>query len=127
MSQPGLGELCWNELATPDLKKSKEFYSKVFGWQFTDTTTDDMTYTLVKSKDQEFAGIWEIPKDQQAHIPPHWIAYILVADVAVALKKAVQHGAKEMKGVTQAGDMGQLAIITDPTGAHIALWEPSNP
>ncbi|HAT8247669.1 TPA: VOC family protein, partial [Legionella pneumophila] len=24
---------------------------------------------------------------------------------------------------TQAGEMGRFAIIVDPTGAHVALWE----
>jgi predicted enzyme related to lactoylglutathione lyase len=27
----GTNQLCWNELVTSDLKKSKEFYSKLLG------------------------------------------------------------------------------------------------
>ncbi|KTC66322.1 glycoxylase (plasmid) [Legionella adelaidensis] len=121
--QPSVGQFCWNELATPDVKKAKDFYSKVFGWQFKDHKMDQMTYTIVESNDQGFAGIWEIPSEQQSHIPPHWMAYILVDDIDSFLDKAKQHGAKEIKEVTQAGEMGKFAIITDPTGAHLALWE----
>ena len=51
------------------------------------------------------------------------MAYIFVEDVHAALKKAKQHGAQEVKEVTQAGEMGRFAIITDPSGAHLALWE----
>ncbi|KTD25491.1 glycoxylase [Legionella lansingensis] len=123
MTQPELGQFCWNELATPDVKKAKDFYGKVFGWQFEDHDMDQMTYTIIKTHNKEFAGIWHIPSDQQHQIPPHWMAYILVSDVASALDKAKQHGAKEIKGVTKAGDMGKFAIITDPTGAHLALWQ----
>lgn len=123
MTQPTFGEFCWNELATTDVNKAKDFYGKVFGWQFREIKTDEMTYTLIKSNDKEIAGIWQIPADQQDMIPPHWMAYILVHDVVDALNKATEHGAKEVKGVTVVGDMGQFAIITDPTGAHIALWE----
>ncbi|KTD18894.1 VOC family protein [Legionella jordanis] len=123
MTQPSFGQFCWNELATPDVQKAKDFYSKVFGWQFEDLDSGQMTYTIVKSNNKEFAGIWHIPNEHQHEIPPHWMAYILVPDVAQALDKAKQNGAQEIKGVTKAGDMGQFAIITDPTGAHLALWQ----
>ncbi|MCE0722988.1 MULTISPECIES: VOC family protein [Legionella] len=123
MSQNSMNQFCWNELATADVKKAKEFYSKVLGWQFKEIQSGEMTYTLIKADDKEFAGIWQIPTDQQNEIPPHWMAYILVKDVADTLAKAKQNGAQEIKGVTHAGDMGLFAIIKDPTGAHIAFWE----
>lgn len=125
MAKPttGNGEFCWNELATPDVAKAKDFYGKVFGWQFKDHKMEEMTYTLVKSKDQEFAGMWQIPADQRNKIPPHWMAYILVEDVTAALGKAKQHGAQVVKDVTQVEEMGKFAIIVDPTGAHVAFWE----
>ncbi len=124
MSQNSIGQFCWNELATADVKKAKEFYSKVLGWQFKEIHSGEMTYTIVQANDKDIAGIWQIPTNQQNEIPPHWMAYILVNNVADTLAKAKQNGAQEMKGVTHAGDMGLFAIIKDPTGAHIAFWEP---
>lgn len=44
------------------------------------------------------------------------MAYILV-------EKARSHGASIMKPASKAGDFGLFAIITDPAGAHIALWQ----
>ncbi|VEB34123.1 glyoxalase/bleomycin resistance protein [Legionella sainthelensi] len=123
MSQHSIGQFCWNELATADVKKSKEFYSQLLGWHYKEIHSDEMTYTIIQSGDKEIAGIWQIPTDQQNTIPPHWMAYILVNNVAETLKKAKQHGAQEIKGVTHVGDMGLFAIIKDPTGAHIAFWE----
>lgn len=126
MTQPTFGQFCWNELATSDVSKAKDFYGKVFGWQFNEFKSGEMTYTIVKSNDKDIAGIWQIPSDQQKEIPPHWMAYILVANAKEALDKAKQHGAKEVKGITKAGDMGRFAIIVDPAGAHLALWEVLN-
>lgn len=120
---PQFGNFCWNELATTNVKAAKDFYSKVFGWQFTDHEMGDMTYTMIKINDKDFAGIWAIPKEQQKQIPPHWMAYILVEDVEKALDKAKKNGATVVKPVTNANEMGRFAIITDPTGAHIALWQ----
>lgn len=125
MNQMPMGEFCWNELATADVGKAKAFYGKVFDWQFEDLPQDGMTYTIVKSKGAEkgFAGIWQIPSDKQNVVPPHWMAYILVKDVRKSLAMAKENGAQEVKEVTEVSQMGLFAIITDPTGAHVALWE----
>ncbi|KTD67063.1 glyoxalase/bleomycin resistance protein [Legionella steelei] len=124
MAQDSMGQFCWNELATADVKKAKEFYSKVLGWQFKEIFADEtMTYTLIQTNDKDVGGMWQIPTNQQKEIPPHWMAYILVNNVAETLAKAKQNGAQEVKGVTQVGEMGLFAIIQDPTGAHIAFWE----
>lgn len=121
---PRVGEFCWNELATANVQGAKDFYSKTFGWKFTDTDVGGMTYTLIMKDAKAFGGIWAIPKDQQAHIPPHWMAYILVENADESLAKASKNGAKVVKPVSNAGEMGRFAIIQDPTGAHVALWQP---
>ncbi len=121
--QPKTGEFCWNELATNNVQAAKDFYQKVFDWEFTEHDMGDMTYTVIKRNNHEFGGIWSIPKDQEKQIPPHWMAYILVDNVDESLAKAEKQGASIMKPATKAGDFGRFAIITDPTGAHIALWQ----
>jgi predicted enzyme related to lactoylglutathione lyase len=120
---PKSGEFVWNELATPDLKATKDFYGKVFGWEFVDKKMDTMTYTIVKKENKEFGGIWAIPKEQQSQIPAHWVPYILVDNIEQTLEKARQNGATVLKPAQKAGDMGMFAIIKDPTGASVALWQ----
>ena len=118
-----MGEFVWNELATPNVQGAKDFYGKVFGWEFVDKNMGDMTYTIIKKGNNEFGGIWAIPAEQQSQIPSHWLAYILVENVEQSLEKARQNGATVVKPVQKAGDMGLFAIIKDPTGAHVALWQ----
>lgn len=117
------GEFVWNELATSNVQGAKDFYSKVFGWEFIDKKMDNMTYTIIKKDTKEFGGIWAIPAEQQNQIPPHWLAYILVENVEKSLEMARQSGATIVKPVQKAGEMGFFAIIKDPTGAHVALWQ----
>lgn len=119
-----IGEICWNELATSNVQAAKNFYGKVFGWDFSDQTVGDMTYTMIKLADKQCGGIWAIPKNQEKQISPHWLAYILVSDLDVSLEKASANGASIMKPASNVGDFGKFAIITDPTGASIALWQP---
>lgn len=120
---PKIGEFVWNELATANVQGAKDFYGNVFGWEFVDKKTDEMTYTMIKKGNKEFAGIWAIPTAQQNQIPPHWLAYILVENVEQSLEKARQNGATVIKPVQKVGDMGLFAVIQDPTGAHVALWQ----
>lgn len=120
---PKAGEIVWNELATTNVQAAKDFYGKMFGWQFEDKKMDDMNYTIIKMGDKEFGGIWSIPAAQKNQIPPHWLSYILVDDVEKALEKARQNGATVIKPVQKAGDKGLFAVIKDPVGAHIALWQ----
>lgn len=122
---PQAGEFCWNELATPNVKAAKEFYGKVFDWEFTEHDMGDMTYSMIKRKDKkEFAGIVAIPKDKLKEIPPHWLNYILVENIDQSVEKAQKHGATLIRPTANAGDFGRFAILKDPTGAAIALWQP---
>lgn len=118
-----VGEFVWNELATANLQEAKDFYSKVFGWEFEDKKVGEMTYTFIKKGGKEFGGIWSIPTEEQKQIPPHWLAYILVENIEQSLTKARENRATVIKPIQKVGDMGLFAIITDPSGAHIALWQ----
>lgn len=118
-----VGEFVWNELATTNVAEAKNFYGKVFGWEFTDKNMNDMTYTIIKKDNKEFGGIWAIPAAEQGQIPPHWLAYILVENLEKALEKASNNGASIVKPMQNVGEMGIFAIITDPAGAHVALWQ----
>ena len=123
MNNTGTGEFCWNELATPDVKVAKDFYGKVCNWEFTEHDMGDTTYTMITCNGKDFGGMWQIPKDNPDHIPPHWMGYILVDNVEETLEKAKKAGAKVKMPVTMAGNFGRFAIIIDPVGAPIAFWE----
>lgn len=123
MSQEGIGKFCWNELATGDKDKAKAFYGKLLGWTFTDIESHGMTYTKISNGKDEFGGIWEIPEADKDNVPPHWMAYITVQNLKETLEKALDLGASIKVPATSCGDKGSFAIIIDPTGAHIALWE----
>lgn len=121
---PQIGEFCWNELATANVQAAKDFYGKVFGWEFSDHEMGDATYTMIKKSDKEFAGIWSVPKEQEKSIPSHWMSYILVENLDESLEQAIKAGASVIKPASNAGDFGRFAIIKDPVGAHLALWQP---
>lgn len=119
------GQFCWNELVTPDLAAAKKFYTDLLGWEYVDHEFGDMTYTIIKSQDNDVGGIWQIPSDKRDKIPPHWMAYILVENLDETLKKATQSGGTIKMPITHAAEMGRFFIMADPTGAYIAFWQPA--
>lgn len=117
-------EFCWNELVTGDVGKAKSFYADLMGWETHDMPFGDMTYHVFKNGDKDIAGLMEMPADAaQMGVPPHWMSYIAVEDIAATLAKATELGGTVLVPEMPVGDVGKLGVIQDPTGAHIAFWQ----
>jgi uncharacterized protein len=110
------------ELTTPDLAKSKEFYSKLFGWKITDNDMgDSMTYSTFKPDDGPGGGMFTMPG-----VPNMWLPYVGVKDINEATRQATGLGAKIIRGPQEVPNMGWFTIISDPNGTGIALWQSTN-
>lgn len=125
-TNPQNGEFCWNELMTSDVSKAKDFYGKLFGWTHQDHPMNNMTYTMFTKGEKMIGGLLQIPEEQKGKIPPHWLSYILVQDLEGKIEEAVNLGATIKVPATAIPGFGRFAIISDPTQAHIALWETTN-
>jgi uncharacterized protein len=118
------GEFCWNELVTPNVRKAKEFYGKVFDWEFEENKAGDIAITMIKSNKKLVGNIKAKPqKEQNEETLSQWLAYILVENLEHSIERATKHGSTIIKPISQVGELGRYAIITDPDGAHLALWE----
>lgn len=106
------------ELATTDLAKAKEFYSGLFDWQLEEIP--GMDYTLIKVGEGTGGGMM---KTMEPGSPSSWLAYVLVDDAVASTEKARSLGAKICREVTEIPDIGWFSVITDPTGATLALWQ----
>lgn len=120
--------IAWNELTTGDQAKAVAFYTKLFGW-----TTSDMpmgpagVYKLFHQNGHPIAGCMQKTPDM-AQVPTAWTPYIGVKDISAAFKQAIAAGAKQAVPVTQISpEVGHFAIIVDPTGAVIALYQSARP
>jgi len=107
------------ELLTNDMDKAKDFYKRLFDWKLEDIP--GMDYTMINVGEGTGGGMMKNPMPE---IPSHWLAYVLVDDVAVSTEKAKSLGAKIVKEVTEIPDIGWFSVMIDPTGAALALWQP---
>lgn len=110
---------CHVELNTTDMKKAKEFYSKLFDWKLEDMPGAD--YTMIKVGEGTGGGMMPNPVPGA---PSFWLSYVLVDDIEASTKKAQSLGGKVMRDITEVGGYGQFSVIVDPTGAAFALWKP---
>jgi predicted enzyme related to lactoylglutathione lyase len=110
------------ELHTSDLGRAKDFYSKLFGWTLQDAPMPGGgAYTLIQVGSGTGGGM---TVNQAPGVPPHWLAYVGVEDVRASTRKAKELGAKVVVDVMEVGDYGTMSVITDPTGATLAMWQP---
>ena len=113
------------ELHTGDLKGAKEFYGKLFDWKLDDTPMPGGgSYTMINVGNGTGGGMMT---SLTPGVPPHWLAYVGVEDVRASTQKAKQLGAKVVQDVMEVGDYGTMSVITDPTGATVAMWQPKSP
>ena len=109
------------ELTTHDLPKARKFYSALFGWKLQDTPMPDgKTYTMINVGDGTGGGMMTAP---DRGIPPHWLPYVAVDDLAASTKHAKELGATMIMENIPVADFGKFTIFKDPTGAVIAMWQ----
>lgn len=126
---PGPGMFGWNELTTHDVDQAKAFYAAVGGWTFEDMPMPDGsggTYTIAKAGGQNAGGLFRMQGPQFDGVPPHWTAYLTVADVDAAVQAVEANGGKVLMPAMSMAGVGRFAVVADPAGATfgIATWEP---
>ena len=112
--------ICHLEIPTTDVKKSGEFYKKLFGWKIDYSWGKD--YAIFSTGEGQLS---EGGLDRKDKITPgNIIIYILVDDINAMLEKAEKLGAKKVKEKTEIPNVGWFGLFTDLDGNTIGLFTP---
>lgn len=117
------GTFCWADLSTNNAAAASRFYSAVFGWQIGPGENDSSGYLHIKNGETFIGGI-PPAEYQKAEIPPHWMLYFHVSDVAASTEKAKEMGATICMGPMEIPKVGDMSVVADPQGATFALFTP---
>jgi hypothetical protein len=115
------GSFLWMEYVAEDAPGALAFYKDALG--FTADPVEDGTkveYFALKSADTPRAGLYASPWKE---VRSNWLPYIRVADAAAAAKKAESLGGRIALAPSPEVRNGTLAIVTDPSGAAVALQQ----
>ncbi len=120
------GTFCWAELVAQDADKAKEFYKRIFGWDITDVPIgEDKVYSMASINGKDAGAIYQMWAEQKDHgVPTHWAGYVSVSSVDDTVKKAQASGGAVVVEPMDVFDAGRMALIADPTGAVVSLWQP---
>jgi uncharacterized protein len=119
------GTFCWADLGTTDAASAKTFYARVFGWEAVDAPAGDGgTYTTFKLDGRDVAALYEMGEQEREQLTPHWSSYVSVEDVDAAAARARELGAEVMADPLDVMEAGRMAVVRDPTGALVHLWQP---
>lgn len=119
------GNFCWFELATSDQEAAKKFYGGLFGWTAMDFPMGPHGYyTMFQQRGKQVGAAYTLMPDQTQHgVPPHWGTYVAVTSVDDAIGKAKTLGATVLAGPMDVFEHGRMAVLRDPTGAAICVWQ----
>ena len=119
------GTFCWADLGTTDTAAAKRFYTGLFGWSVEDRPMGgDQYYTMFELGGKVVAALYQQQEDQRkAGIPPSWLSYITVESADRSAARAAELGGNILAPAFDVLEVGRMALIQDPTGAVVALWE----
>jgi predicted enzyme related to lactoylglutathione lyase len=118
------GELCWADLGTTDLDAARRFYGELFGWQLAEEVVNgDLVYVRARLGGKDICAMYEMPADERAAAPPHWNVYVAVDDVHTTAARVDTLGGLVFAGPFDVMDLGRMAMVQDPGGAMVNLWQ----
>jgi uncharacterized protein len=117
------GVPCWVDTTQPEPRAAADFYRGLFGWEIEDVMPADApgSYLVARIRGRDVAAIssqWEAAPAEAV-----WNTYIWVDDVDASTAKAREAGGTVVSEPLDVGDAGRMAVLADPEGAVLCLWQ----
>ena len=116
----GPGRIAWFDITTSNLPQSKEFYSKLFDWQFTPVQGTDQAAEIVSGG----TAIGTLRVADGKISPFNGVVYVQVTDIQASCKKAKELGGTVVPGFPfdLPDGIGAIAVVVDPAGHPVGLY-----
>jgi hypothetical protein len=116
----GNGKICYVEIPALDVRRSAEFYEKVFGWRIRQRGDGSISFDDGVG---EVSGTWVVGRPPAS--TPGLMIHIMVDSVAATIDAVVAHGGELVQPI--GADAPEItARFRDPAGNVLGLYqEPS--
>src|SRR3954452_10434678 len=101
---------CWVELASADPGRVQDFYAALFGWE--------PAGDRFKLDGRIVAGLTRTRAGRSAG----WLTYIAVDELGTAVDRFTTAGGRPLAAPAD-GRGGRGAVVADPSGAALGLWQ----
>jgi uncharacterized protein len=116
----GTGRIAWFDITTTNLAQSKEFYGKLFGWQFNPVQGSDQAAEIVAGG----TPIGTIRGAEGKISPFNGVVYVQVTDLPASCKKVSELGGTLVPGFpfNLLDGTGAIGLFTDPAGHPMGMY-----
>lgn len=116
------GVPCWVDLMTSDAARSRVFYPQLFGWVAEQPAEQFGGYFSFTKDGVQIAGC--MPSQPDSPEPDVWSVYLASEDTRKTVEAAIAHGGRVLVPAMDIADLGTMAVISDPGGAAVGVWQP---
>lgn len=115
----------WHEVYGPSADAIVDFYTKALDFGIQDMEMGEMgVYRMLTRDGAPVAGVQGTAGNPHMDgTPPHWATYISVDNVDARLAKCVELGATVVVPAMDIPTIGRMALIADPQGAHVWIFQ----
>lgn len=113
----GHGRLSYIQIPALDVRRSADFFSRVFGWEIRGGSDSHLSFTDATG---DMIGAWVTGR--LASRDPGVLPYIYVHGLDAILERVLSSGGEIVKPPYPEGDLW-VATIRDPAGNVIGVWQ----
>lgn len=120
-----VGCISWLDLTVSDASATRDFYRQVVGWAVQDVEMGDASeryadYNMLGDDGSPAAGVCHA-RGVNLGLPPVWMIYLPVGDLAESLRRVQEEGGKVIKATRGTDGEYAYAAVEDPVGVCLAL------
>jgi len=120
-----VGCISWLDLTVSDASATRDFYRQVVDWSVQDVAMEDGSehyadYNMLGDDGNPAAGVCHA-RGVNLGLPPVWMIYLPVGDLAESLRRVGEEGGMVIKAIRGKGGEYAYAAVQDPVGACLAL------
>ena len=120
-----VGCIAWLDLTVSDASAMRDFYRQVVDWSVQDVEMEDASgcyadYNMCGDDGNPAAGVCHA-RGVNLGLPPIWMIYLPVGDLAESLRRVREEGGKIIKATPETDGERAYAVVQDPVGVCLAL------
>lgn len=116
-------EFCWSELILEPGSLQPKFFSKFFGWEWSDKQAElSNSYRLYRHRGELICATYPSKGEHRSG----WAHFVSTPSLELTLSVVQAEGGKVKQRPLVVRQSGRMAIIEDPLGNLLNLWEAAN-
>ena len=118
------GNPCWADIMTSDIATTRAFYGELLGWESDEPNEEFGGYVNFTKAGDRISGA--MTNESGGAVPDVWAIYLAVDDAKATCEAVVKAGGTVMVEPLAVGTLGSMAVVVDPAGAVIGMWQPGD-